>query len=98
MIGELWLQNAEQSLSDKLFVCTYTHWSFSDLHCVHILQAHTNIGIRYTTMHDNKTHVPDDCMLRMKTKPLLSTMHHFIRTKLASYSTHCNVFSINCVR
>ena len=26
---------------------------------------------------------------------LLPTMHRFIRTRSASYATHCNVFSIN---
>ena len=35
-------------------------------HSVHILQAHTYITIWCAIMHDNKTHVPHDCILHTK--------------------------------
>ena len=56
-------------------------------YCVHILQAHTYITIWYTTMHDNETHIPNDCTLHTKRWLYCYTMHLFIRTKLASYCT-----------
>ena len=39
------------------------------------------------TRHDNKTHVVYDCATD-QTAALLPTMHHFMRTNLASYSIH----------
>ena len=67
-------------------------------HCVSILQAHTYIAIWYVGTHDNKTHIPNDWLhTTHQTTVFLLMMHHFIRTKLASYNTHCSVFSINCV-
>ena len=54
------------------------------------------ITIWCTTIYDNKTHVAYDCTT-YQTTALLPTMHRFIRTKLASYTTHCSVFSINHV-
>ena len=35
-------------------------------HCVCMLQAHTYIAIWCATTHDNKTHVPYDCILHTK--------------------------------
>ena len=35
-------------------------------HCVHMLQTCTYIAIWCATMHDNKTHIPYDCILHTK--------------------------------
>ena len=43
-------------------------------------------------MHDNTTHKPYDCTAH-QTMAALPTMHCFIRTNLASNTTHCSVFS-----
>ena len=63
-------------------------------HCVRILPTPIYIPIWCTTTPDNKLtylmtayYIPND--------GLLPTMHCFRRTKLASYTACCSVFSIN---
>ena len=66
---------------------------------VFVLLACTYIAIWCATMHNNKTHVhvPYDYIFLTQKTALLPKMHRFIKTKLASYTTHCSVFSINLV-
>ena len=59
-------------------------------HCVHILQACTDITIWCTTVHDNKSHIAYDCITH-QIMVLLPIMHHFIGTK--SYVTTYKVLS-----
>ena len=54
---EIWLESYDPR---------HAHRLFSDTNCVHILQACTYIAIWYATTHDNKTHVPYDCILHTK--------------------------------
>ena len=63
-----------------------------------ILQTCTYITIWCTTSSDNKTsvHVAYDCTHQRTA--LLPMMYSFVKTKLASCTTHCSVFSINDVR
>ena len=57
----------------------------------HCVQARICIAIWYVTTLDNKTHAPYNCInCTHQTPALLPTMDRFIRTKLASYSTHCS--------
>ena len=43
-----------------------THIGHSLMQIVCILQAHIYIAIWQTTTHDNKTHIPNDCLLHTK--------------------------------
>ena len=56
-------------------------------HCVRVLQAHIYIAIYLMTTY----YVPNEMTV------LLPAMHCFIRKKLASYTAHCGVVSINHV-
>ena len=62
-------------------------------HCVHILQTISYIAFWYATTHDNTTHIAYDCTTQQMAV-LLPTMHHFIRTRLASYTAGCSVLLI----
>ena len=73
-----------------------SNWSFSDTTlCVYTASPYSAIWC--TTTRDNKTHVPYDCTLVTKRWLYCQWCIIFIRTKLASYTTCCSVFSINRV-
>ena len=64
--------------------------------CMCVLHAHTCITIGCTTAHDNKAHVPFDCIVHTKRWLECKQRVVFVGAKFDSYTTDCRVFSMNC--